>query len=139
LNRNEKVLKNNEIIGLQYKILFEGFKIRHYEDRAVKYSENQVIRVVREVTEKVEYEQNLQQMNEELRVQNEQLQNYSHAVSHNLRSPITTILGVVNLIENNMVNEEEQKMMIKAIKLHVDKLDQVSRQLNETLENIFVL
>lgn len=139
LERNKKVLETNEIIGLEYKIVFDGFKVRYYEDRAVKYSHNQVIRVVRETTEKIEYEQSLQQINEELRIQNEQMQTYSHGVSHNLRSPITTILGVINLIENNMVNEDEQKMLIEAIKIHVQKLDIVSRELNETLEHIFII
>lgn len=139
LERNQKVLDHNEILGLDYKIVFDGFKVRHYEDRAVKYADNQVIRVVRETTEKVEYEQSLQQMNEELRIQNEQLQAYSHSVSHNLRSPITTILGVINLIENNMVNQEEQKMLIDSIKIHIQKLDEVSKQLNDALEHIFVI
>lgn len=60
--------------------------------------------------------------------QNKRLLNFSHIVSHNLRSHTSNISSIINLIETSD-SEEETKEMIQLLK-------SVSNSLNETITNL---
>lgn len=134
LHRNSRVIKTGKAETLNYFIQFQDERIRYYEDRCVKYARNLVVRVVRETTEIIEYQINLQNMVRTLEERNKQLENYSYHISHTLRAPITTIIGILQLYDKEALNVEEEKEFIKIMKNLALQLDDISKQLNNLLD-----
>lgn len=60
--------------------------------------------------------------------QNKRLLNFSHIVSHNLRSHTSNIQSLINLIEISETEEEEKELLVL--------LKSVSEALNETIDNL---
>ncbi len=88
LEANQKAIATNEVQSIEYSLLFSDGMTRYYESRSVKYSENQILRIVREITESkiVEVERNkllqeTQILNEELRASEEEIrQTLEHTI-----------------------------------------------------------
>jgi signal transduction histidine kinase len=53
---------------------------------------------VLDISDRVEYEERLQHQNEQLAKVNSQMEKFLYSTSHDLRSPLTSILGLVNLM-----------------------------------------
>lgn len=90
---------------------------------------------VTDISERKKSEDELMQINEELVYQNEQLNQYSYIVSHNLRGPIATIMGITNLFESDNSSPELKKDLIKHIQKSTFHLDTIIRDLNHILSN----
>ncbi|MBS1690325.1 MAG: PAS domain-containing sensor histidine kinase, partial [Bacteroidetes bacterium] len=96
----------------------EGAAINLLHDEAV----NGIVVNFRDVTLRKEYEDALQQSNEELKKSNNELDRFVYSVSHDLRAPLSSIIGMVELIEADASDE----MLIgdlKLIKDSINKLD----------------
>ncbi|WP_230981504.1 response regulator [Echinicola salinicaeni] len=70
------------------------------------------------------------QLNTDLRKQNELLKKYSYINSHNLRRPLSNILGIINLIDSN---EKKSVDVIGLLKQSSEQLDIEVRKMNEIL------
>lgn len=57
----------------------------------------EVISVWREVTERKQAEENLKAKNDELKKTNEELDRFVYSAAHDLRAPLTSVLGLVNI------------------------------------------
>ncbi len=70
-----------------------------------------------------------------LTVKNQDLAEFSHIVSHNLRSPISTIKGLLNLyqIEAQENQPEKLEQLLMHLSKSINKLDAVVYDLNEIL------
>ncbi len=76
-----------------------------------------------DITELRKKENKLVKINEELILQNQQLNQFSYVISHNLRGPIVTLLGLINVIEeynDDMHLKEEMFIHIKKTALNLD-------------------
>lgn len=88
LEANQKAIATDEVQTIEYRLLFPDGITRYYESRSVKYSENQILRIVREITENkiAEIEKNnllqeTQILNEELRASEEEIrQTLEHTI-----------------------------------------------------------
>jgi PAS domain S-box-containing protein len=170
---NQQALKTGEIQLAEYSLQFDD-ETRFYESRAVCYTQNQVLRIVRDITPQKaaeienkqlveelqvaneelssseEIRQNLEhtlslknevekkelflrKVNEDLINQNKQLAHYSYVVSHNLRAPVATILGLVNLLEMQAFENQESADLLEMLKISSVKLDEVVKDLNYIL------
>jgi signal transduction histidine kinase len=76
----------------------------------------------------------LQHTNEELLQQNSKLEQFAFTVAHNLRAPLTRIMGLANVIEISP-RPEDQKFAIDKMVQSARELDTVIRDLNGILEN----
>ncbi len=78
-----------------------------------------------------ELEERVKQRTHELEIQNKKLIEYAFINSHQLRGPLSRILGLINLIEH----EEALKgnNILSLLRRSGDDLDKVVRQINETL------
>jgi PAS domain S-box-containing protein len=90
--------------------------------------------------ERKEAEQKIRQQNtkllsltEELVRKNNQLEEFTHIVSHNLRSPVSNIVTLLSLLENAK-NEEEEKQYLNFIKQSSSKTQGMLDDLNEVLK-----
>lgn len=76
----------------------------------------------------------LRKNNEELVKINEELDHFVYSTSHNLRAPLTSILGIVNLIRNYS-NPDEYLTYIDLIESSVRKLDETIQEINNYSKN----
>lgn len=83
-----------------------------------------------DITARKENEEYLQKMNHELINQNKQLAHYSYVVSHNLRSPVATILGLVGLFNLEESANKASAELLGMLEESTNKLDTVVRDLN---------
>ncbi len=83
-----------------------------------------------DITTRKENEEYLQKMNQELINQNKQLVHYSYVVSHNLRSPVATILGLLNLFKFEKPVGAASQELLGMLETSIQKLDTVVTDLN---------
>lgn len=87
--------------------------------------------VVLDLTQYTEYEEYLQSMNSELKKVSFQLERFLYSASHDLRSPITSILGLVNLVKM----ESSNKHVIE----YADRIETSANRLDNLIKNLAFL
>lgn len=84
-------------------------------------------------TERKEYEMRLEMANKELVQQNEQLNQYSYIISHNLRAPIVTLLGLISIFNQIKNDPKEVEEVVTHITKSANHLDTVIKDLNNVV------
>ncbi len=74
--------------------------------------------------------QTLQQQEEELKVANEFKDKVFSMISHDLRSPLTTLGGLLNILQNENLTEKERSRILKNLRLSL-------KHTHDILDNIF--
>lgn len=87
--------------------------------------------VSEDITQRKKYEQERQQMIDDLIIRNIKLEKFAFVVSHVLRAPVANIMGLNTLIKEDKNNTQKYLDLIDESVL---KLDQVVRELNESLQ-----
>ncbi|MCY7420875.1 MAG: PAS domain-containing protein, partial [Chitinophagaceae bacterium] len=88
------------------------------------YEEGNLIGVsvtVSDVTERTRYEDNI-------RLQNEKLRKIAFIQSHQVRQPLSNILGILSLVNTDGMSEDD-KYLMKILNLSAQQLDQVVRKI----------
>jgi len=78
-------------------------------------------------------ENRLRRMYAELQVSFERINHFSQMVSHNMRSPIANLKGIMHLVNDETVLPEEKEIYLAAIAESVNKLDSVIIDMNDIL------
>jgi signal transduction histidine kinase len=78
-------------------------------------------------------DRDLTQVAEELLQFNHQLLYYSYALSHNLRGPLASLMGLVNLLRKSDT-EEERKLLLELADQTTENLDNIIHDLNHIVE-----
>jgi PAS domain S-box-containing protein len=90
------------------------------------------IDVKKDVTERMEKQEQLQALTDVTADQNKRLLNFTYIVSHNIRSHSANLTGLINLIENtDDVNDKQS--LFKMLKTSTDKLEETIQNLNEII------
>jgi PAS domain S-box-containing protein len=72
----------------------------------------------------------------DLQKRNEELEEFTHIVSHNLRAPLANILGLLELVNaRDTYTLEDNRIILENIALSAKKLDDMTHQLNGILQN----
>ena len=79
---------------------------------------------VTDVTDTRQYEATLIEKNEELKKINRELDQFVYSVSHDLRSPLLSVKGILSLIELNIGNEELIHQYSGLIGTSINRLDE---------------
>jgi PAS domain S-box-containing protein len=77
----------------------------------------------RDITEWQEYEAALRATNENLKKTNNELDRFVYSVSHDLRAPLSSVLGIIGVAEMTANDEEMVKLHLGMMKDAVTKLD----------------
>jgi len=86
----------------------------------------------------LEDEEKLKGLNEHLARQNNQLEEFAHIASHNLRAPITNMLSLVKIKDNDSSPENEQ-FVWDNIKKTIVNLDETIVELNDVVKTSWEL
>lgn len=83
---------------------------------------NGIVSNFRDITEQYKYEQALEASNETLKKTNLELDRFVYSVSHDLRAPLSSILGVIEFAETE-TDEQSMLELLGMLKSSVKKLD----------------
>lgn len=122
-------IASGETHDIVHRIVLGDGSIRHIHERGMVFydGKGQPIRMAgtsQDVTI-------LENAKNEILKQYEELQNFVYILSHNVRSPISTLQGLVTLFQEG--DEETNKEVVEMIGTKVDILDETIRDLNKTL------
>jgi PAS domain S-box-containing protein len=81
-----------------------------------------------DISDRLEVEQNLEQKNVQLAKINNQMEKFLYSTSHDLRAPLTTILGLLNLVRLDSQDKTVMDYMAK-IESSVMRLDKIIRDI----------
>jgi signal transduction histidine kinase len=106
-------------------------------DRTIVKLENQaseLLSIKENLEEKVNARTNdLMRLNERLIAQNQQLEQYAYITSHNLRSPIAQIKGLIQVLPSDNKLDDLTNETLKRIRLSVENLEKVFSDLSDIL------
>ena len=112
--------KNGEVYWVQFSIVpvFNEEKIHTHW-----------ISIQRDITERKNQEKEKEQLIRELTQNNKDLRQFSYITSHNLRSPLSNLIGLLKLTEDIEIDNQE-------LKLIVDGFSKSTYLLNETISDL---
>lgn len=85
-----------------------------------------IILVTDNITDRKNAEKEREKVTEELIKRNAALEQFGYMVSHNLRSPVSNIIGLTDIILHSPnLNSEDFKKCVEGLKVSVKKLDEV--------------
>ncbi len=123
--------KECEIEILSYKKNGEEYWVR-FSMVPVFDSENEHthwISIQRDVSERKKQEKEKEQLINELTQNNKDLRQFSYITSHNLRAPLSNLIGLLNLIDEIPIENEELRLII-------DGFSKSTFLLNETISDL---
>lgn len=125
-SQNEELKMHQETLSLQNKQLHEAQQtIKEQSEKIQQLNDHLKIEVDNRTQE-------LQKTNQELIEHNNQLEQFAFIAAHNLRAPLTRVLGLANLIQMGETEEDKQTALDKLISSTHD-MDQVVKDLNAIL------
>lgn len=126
VSQNEELLTHQDTLSLQNQQLQEAQKTIKEQSEKIHSLNNYLKNEVDIRT------QELQKTNQELIEHNNQLEQFAFIAAHNLRAPLTRVLGLANLIQMSSTEADKQTALEKLVSSTHD-LDQVIKDLNAIL------
>lgn len=126
LAQNEEITAQNEEIGMHNEQLHEAKRIIENQNKYIHQKNEELALEVKRQT------QDLKQANQELMEHNNRLEQFAFIISHNLRAPMSRIVGLSSILDfTKDVNEVSEivKLMLKS----TNDLDQVIKDLTVIL------
>jgi signal transduction histidine kinase len=78
--------------------------------------------------------------NKSVKQKEKQIQEMSKIASHDIRSPIATLLGLLNLLDEELLNHkntDDLAILLKNVRIPVEKLDRIVRLINKKANEIW--
>lgn len=104
--------------------------------RILRDKNQKTIRVIgsmQDMSARRRYEEERENLIEELQGRNNSLQQFTHIVSHNLRAPVANILGLTEMFKNPNLEEPIKLAVNEKMRVAAQNLDTVIRDLNQIL------
>ncbi len=142
LNQTNQELKekNNEIEAQNSEILSQADNLNISQQRLqeayeiIAEQKNLLVHQNKNLsTELVDINNNLSETNSELIKHNNELRQFSYTVSHNLRGPVASLIGLINMIDHPSA-EDEQGALIAHMKTSVQRLDNIIKDLGKIID-----
>lgn len=150
-------LKTSEVLEEEEKEIiakvYAGESIYHYETKRKRKDGEQIdvsltissiidangkVTGVSKILRDISYQKRMEEEREKninnLLQRNRDLEQFSYIISHNLRGPVATILGLTNLMNDANLSEIEKKKIMSGVKASVNNLDSVIKDLNIILQ-----
>jgi PAS domain S-box-containing protein len=134
-NLAKSVFKGDDIQGFNFKYAHADGSIRWGEARARIAKRGlftgHVIGVLRDITQRKEDENALKKMNKELGRSNRELDDYTYAVSHDLKSPLRTIGSF-----SNFLLEDYSEQLDDQGKEYLSRMQSATQRMTELIDDL---
>lgn len=97
-------------------------------------SEKAVLGISSDITEQKKNEVERERMMTDILQRNENLQQFSYIISHNLRAPVASMMGLAQLLNDGSLNHDEIAMFPGHLLASIKQIDEVIRDLNKILQ-----
>lgn len=98
-------------------------------------SSKRIIGITTDVTEKRQYSERIIQKNDELRKINSELDNFVYSISHDLRSPLLSIKGILHLIDQEPALSDKGRRFLDMAVVSTDRLDHTIQEILDYSRN----
>jgi PAS domain S-box-containing protein len=102
-------------------------------------NENAVLGIIIDITEQKQIETERTKIIADIVQRNNDLEQFSYIVSHNLRAPVASILGLVNIRQTIETSVEDENLITEGLFKAAQNLDNVIRDINHILDLKHVL
>ena len=124
--------ESQSVVSIEYSLLMQGQRY-YYEARLLPLLEDQIIVIIRNITERAQAEAEREVMIKELEAKNTELERFTYSVSHDLKSPLITIAGFVGFLEQDA--QAGDLTRVKEDMIHINiAITRMQRLLAELLE-----
>jgi signal transduction histidine kinase len=125
--QSAEIMAQSDILHSNQNQLIEANRLIE-EQRKLLLNKNQSLE-----SELIEKNTHLTEANTELIKHNNELRQFSYTVSHNLRGPVASLLGLIELLAPKKLSEADSQI-IAHIKTSTNKLDQIIKDLNKIVD-----
>lgn len=125
--QNQEIVSQSEVLSENQIKLEQAFEIIKTHKELLTNA-NQSLEI-----ELLEKNKELTQTNAELIRYNNELRQFSFTVSHNLRGPVASLLGLVNIIDHSSISPE-QADVLRHIQTTTQSLDDIITDLNKIID-----
>lgn len=122
-----ELMAQSEVLQLNQKQLMDAYEVIHVQKSKLQ-SQNKDL-----TAELLEKNKDLTDTNSELIKHNNELRQFSYTVSHNLRGPVASLLGLVELLDGEKLDAEDAEV-INHIKTSSERLDTVIKDLTKIID-----
>jgi len=122
--------KSGEVVEMTVRLCrVDGVYVSLYSRQMIyeKNPVNHICTIIREVEDVTK----LVKLQDELEEKVEQLKLVSFKNSHLLRSPVASIIGLVDIMEEHAVTSEHNRQVLQFLKETITKLDEVIHEIND--------
>jgi signal transduction histidine kinase len=125
--QNAEIQAQSDVLYANQNQLLEANRLIE-EQRKLLVNKNQSLE-----SEIIEKNTHLTEANTELVKHNNELRQFSYTVSHNLRGPVASLLGLLDLMNPKQLQDNES-LIIDHIKTSTQKLDHIIKDLNKIID-----
>jgi signal transduction histidine kinase len=125
--QNQEIIAQSDNLNYSQKQLQDAYLIIE-EQKNLLFKQNETLS-----TELSEANKDLTSTNTELIKHNNELRQFSYTVSHNLRGPVASLIGLIHLIDQPTLNEETSEIY-KHIRTSVKRLDNIITDLSKIID-----
>jgi signal transduction histidine kinase len=132
--KNVEIEAQNQEISAQSENLNESQARLQKAYELIEAHKNQLIHQNQHLsTELVDINKDLHSTNTELIKHNNELRQFSYTVSHNLRGPVASLMGLINLVDKRNLTTENSEIH-EHIKTSVKRLDNIISDLSKIID-----
>jgi len=103
------------------------------ENYIYKLPSGEIVAIYEDVTERKQVDEEREHLVKELEAKNSEMERFTYTVSHDLRSPLTTIQGFASVLRMDLEKGETERVK-KNLKYIENGIVKMARLLNDTLE-----
>ncbi len=135
----EKVFQGEEVFDIEFRIRRPDGDVRWINGSARPITDNdgnliKIIGINRDYTAIKNHQISLSEKNAQLKQVNEEMDYFVYSTSHNLRSPLSSTLGIVNLLRQDIDNETKLAYL-DLIEKSIVRLDETIREITDYFQN----
>ena len=113
-------------------------KFHWYQIKLLSVTESGVflglVASIYDITDRKEDEMHREKITGDLLQRNQDLEQFTYIVSHNLRAPVANIMGICSILKNDNLQHDARLNLEKILTVSVTQLDTVIRDLNQILQ-----